>query len=153
MAEEKRNWLGPYIPQGNVLRDVIQQIKLLYYLMTDRRVHPVAKLIPVAAVVVIFSPLNIIPDFIPVVGQLDDAAILMLGMRLFFEVVPPALVREHLQRLTRPVTDEEWQVAFTPPEGAPPPASTASNAASEPEDVIEGEFKDADDAEGQDAAR
>ena len=45
MAEEKKNWLGPYIPQGNILREVVQQIKLLYNLMLDRRVNLLAKLI------------------------------------------------------------------------------------------------------------
>jgi uncharacterized membrane protein YkvA (DUF1232 family) len=151
MADEKKNWLGPYIPQGNVLRDVIQQVKLVYYLMVDPRVHPLAKLIPIAAVGYIFLPVNLIPDFIPVLGQLDDAAIVMLGMRLFFEIVPSAVVREHLKRLAQPVTDDEWHAAFTPPENAGPAASNVAGPA--PEEVIEGEFKITEDVDHQDVVR
>jgi uncharacterized membrane protein YkvA (DUF1232 family) len=154
MADEKKNWLGPYIPQGNLLREVIQQIKLVYYLMTDRRVHPLAKLIPVAAVALILAPINLPIEAIPVIGQLDDAAIVMLAMRLFFEVVPPAVVREHLQRLAQPITDEEWHGAFHPPE---PDRRVTSNAAPPappaPEDVVEGSFKVVDEVDPQNPQR
>jgi uncharacterized membrane protein YkvA (DUF1232 family) len=94
MADEKKNWLGPYIPEGNILREVVQQIKLVYHLMLDSRVHPLAKLIPIAAVLYVFSPVDLIPDVLPVLGQMDDAAIVMLGLRAFFEVAPPDVVRE-----------------------------------------------------------
>ncbi len=132
MAEQKKNWLGPYIPQGNLLREVVQQVKLAYYLMIDSRVHPLAKLIPLGAVVCLFLPTNFIPDIIPVVGQIDDAAILMIGLRLFFEVAPADVVREHLKRLSRPITDSEWNVLKKAPPEVPPAA---------PSDMVEGEFK------------
>ncbi len=142
MAEEKKNWLGPYIPQGNILREVVQQIKLLYHLMLDPRVHPLAKLIPIAAVAYVISPVDIISDVIPVLGQLDDAAIVMLGLRMFFEVAPPDVVREYLKRLARPVTDSEWKVVQTPNEGA------ASEPPAEPgREVVEGNFKLTDEGD------
>ena len=37
--EEKHNWLGPYMPEGNLFREVIQQIKLAYNLILDPRVR------------------------------------------------------------------------------------------------------------------
>ncbi len=142
MAEQKKNWLGPYIPEGNILREVVQQIKLLYHLMLDPRVHPLAKLIPIAAVVYVISPIDIVSDVIPVLGQLDDAAIVMLGLRMFFEVSPPDVVREYLKRLARPVTDSEWKVTQTPGEGA------ASEPSPEPgREVVEGNFKLTDEGD------
>jgi len=151
MSDEKKNWLGPYIPQGNMLREVIQQIKLLYYLMADRRVHPLAKLIPVGVVAYIVSPVNLIPDFIPVLGQLDDAAVIMLGLRLFFEVAPPEVVREHLERMAKPVTDAEWRVGFHPPEGGQSAAPHASPPASD--EVVEGSFRIVDEVDRPDSQR
>ncbi len=149
MAEEKKNWLGPYIPQGNILREVVQQIKLLYHLMLDRRVHPLAKLIPLAAVAYVFLPLDFIPDLFPVVGQLDDAAIVMLGVRLFFEAAPPDVVREYLKRMVHPVTEGEWNImqnsggeaASQTPAGELKPESPAAGSP----DVVEGSFKLADE--------
>jgi uncharacterized membrane protein YkvA (DUF1232 family) len=142
VADEKKNWLGPYIPEGNLLREVVQQVKLVYHLMLDPRVHPLAKLIPIAAVAYVLSPVDLIADVIPVLGQLDDAAIIMFGLRMFFEVAPPDVVREYLKRLARPVTDSEWKVMQTPPEATPPQASPA-----EPPEVVEGNFKLTDEAE------
>ena len=37
--EEKHNWIGPYIPEGSIFRELIQQVKLAYHLMLDPRVR------------------------------------------------------------------------------------------------------------------
>jgi uncharacterized membrane protein YkvA (DUF1232 family) len=144
VAEQKKNWLGPYIPEGNVLREIVQQVKLVYHLMLDPRVHPLAKLIPIAAVAYVLSPVDLVADVIPVLGQLDDAAIVMLGLRMFFEVSPPDVVREYLKRLVRPVTDSEWKVMETAEEATPPQAPAAG-----PPEVIEGRFKAPDESQDQ----
>ncbi len=112
--ETKHNWLGPYIPDGSFLRQVVQQIKLAYYLMLDPRVHPLTKLIPVVAAGYLLLPTDVVPDVIPVLGQLDDAVVLMLGLRLFFEFAPPAVVQEHLQRLVQRVQGD-WSVVDSKP--------------------------------------
>ena len=96
MADEKKNWLGPYVPQGNLIREVVQQAKLAYNLILDPRVHPIVKLIPIAAVAYLFMPADLVPDILPIVGQADDVAILMIGLRFFFEFSPPEVVHEHL---------------------------------------------------------
>jgi uncharacterized membrane protein YkvA (DUF1232 family) len=107
---QKENWIGPYIPQGNIIRTLIQQAKLAYNLIMDPRVHPVTKLIPLAALGYLVLPIDIAPDVVPLLGQLDDAAVLMFGMRMFFEFAPPAVVEEHLKRLTEKVGRGEWTV-------------------------------------------
>ena len=137
MAEEKKNWLGPYIPEGNILREVVQQIKLVYHLMLDARVRPLVKVIPVVALLYVVSPVDLIADVIPVLGQMDDAAIVMFGLRMFFELAPADVVREHLKRLARPLTDSEWKVVQNPAEAVPPEPTAAQPA---PE-VVEGNFK------------
>ena len=40
-------------------------------------------------------PVDLLPDFIPVLGQLDDLAILALGIKIFIEVCPKDIVREY----------------------------------------------------------
>ncbi len=101
MPEPKQNILGPYIPQGNVVSETLQQVKLAWNLLLDNRVPLLTKLIPVAALVYLVSPVDFIADIALGLGQLDDLAVLMLGLRVFFELAPDAVLREHLQRLAQ----------------------------------------------------
>lgn len=41
------------------------------------------------------SPIDLIPDFIPVLGLLDDALLIPLGLWLFVRMIPPGLFEEH----------------------------------------------------------
>jgi uncharacterized membrane protein YkvA (DUF1232 family) len=124
MTQEKRNWLGPYLGNGNLVHQVVQQAKLVYQLMLDPRVPLLAKLIPVAGLAYLISPIDLIADIIPVLGQADDVAVVLFSFRLFMEFAPPDVVHEHLKRLAGTVTPpaaDDWRVVDDP--GAPPPAS------------------------------
>src|SRR5512143_3875 len=99
MPNNKRDIIIP--PQGGLVRDFILRVKLILRLIGDRRVSPWLKIIPVAGVAYLISPLDIIPDImLPVIGELDDAAILWLTNYLFIELCPPDVVAEHVQALT-----------------------------------------------------
>ncbi|MBI5943109.1 MAG: DUF1232 domain-containing protein [Chloroflexi bacterium] len=68
--------------------------------MGDSRVNIFAKLIPIGAMIYLFSPVDILPGVaLPVIGALDDAAILWLGSYVFTELCPPAVVQEHLKEI------------------------------------------------------
>jgi len=83
--------------QSGVVRNVINQLKLIMRLMGDSRVNIFAKLIPIGALVYLISPIDAIS--IPVIGALDDAALLWLGSYVFTELCPPAVVAEHMKEL------------------------------------------------------
>jgi uncharacterized membrane protein YkvA (DUF1232 family) len=83
--------------QGGVVRSAINQLKLIFRLMGDSRVSVFAKLIPIGALVYLISPIDAIS--IPVIGALDDAAILWLGSYVFTELCPPVVVAEHMKEL------------------------------------------------------
>jgi uncharacterized membrane protein YkvA (DUF1232 family) len=86
--------------QGGVVRNVINQIKLIFRLLGDRRVSLLAKLVPVGALAYFILPADLLPGIaLPGVGALDDAAILWLGSYIFTELCPPAVVQEHLKAL------------------------------------------------------
>src|SRR5512143_4362030 len=98
MANNKRDIIIP--PQGGWIRDFVLRVKLILRLVGDRRISPWLKIIPVAGVAYLLSPLDIIPDIaLPVIGELDDAAILWLTNYLFIELCPPAIVQEHVKAL------------------------------------------------------
>lgn len=83
--------------QSGVVRSVINQLKLIFRLMGDSRVSVLAKLIPIGTLVYLISPVDAIS--IPVIGAVDDAALLWLGSYVFTELCPPAVVAEHMKEL------------------------------------------------------
>ena len=60
----------------------------------DPRVPWYAKLLAVAFAGYALSPIDLIPDFIPVFGFLDDLLIIPLGILLVVRLIPPALMRD-----------------------------------------------------------
>jgi len=58
-----------------------------------------------AAVAYAVMPLDIIPDFIPVIGHLDDAVILPLLVYCALKAIPRTLLEEHRKKLTASVMD------------------------------------------------
>ena len=83
----------------------IREMQLLRRLLLDERVPLWQKAIPVAAALYLVSPLDLIPDFLPVVGLLDDLALLTASLRLFRSLAPPALIAEHLAAIDGELVD------------------------------------------------
>ena len=54
-----------------------------------------ARAVGLAVTAYALSPIDLIPDFIPVLGLLDDALLIPLGLRLFVRLLPPGLMEEH----------------------------------------------------------
>ena len=73
--------------------------RLLLELVRDARVPLKSKAILGAAAAYIASPIDLIPDFMPFIGRIDDAAILVLAVDYFLEQVPRELVMEHMNEL------------------------------------------------------
>jgi uncharacterized membrane protein YkvA (DUF1232 family) len=78
-----------------MFQQVIYQFKLTWRLLQDRRVPIWNKFIPFAALLYVLSPLDLIPDVIVGLGQLDDVGIVLLSMRLFERSVDPLIVEQH----------------------------------------------------------
>src|SRR5690606_21921319 len=79
----------------------VDQIRLTWLLIRDPRVPLWTKVIPFVGLAYIISPIDIIPDVLLGLGQLDDLGILLGGMRLFEAVVPDYIVVEHRAEIAR----------------------------------------------------
>ena len=66
----------------------------LYYVARDPRTPWYAKLLASAIVAYAVSPIDLIPDFIPVLGLLDDLLLLPLGIWLVLRLVPETVLAE-----------------------------------------------------------
>ncbi|MBE0691239.1 MAG: DUF1232 domain-containing protein [Anaerolineae bacterium] len=67
--------------------------------MRDPRVPLWIKAIPLLPLIYLLSPIDILPDFIPVLGQLDDLTLMIAGMRLFEAMTPDYIAHEHRQAI------------------------------------------------------
>jgi uncharacterized membrane protein YkvA (DUF1232 family) len=80
-----------------LVRDLPKQIKLTYSLLFDDRVPAVNKAAVMAALVLIVTPLVNLPEWVPVVGEMDVLALLLVATRLFIATAPREVVAEHEQ--------------------------------------------------------
>ena len=86
--------------QGGVVRNLMNQLKLIFRLMGDKRVSFLAKLVPMGAFAYLLMPADIAPNFVlPVIGMVEDAANIWLGTYIFTELCPPEVVDEHMKAL------------------------------------------------------
>ncbi len=84
------------------LAQFVRNLRLVWRLLNDARVPIFPKLIIPAAILYILSPIDLLPDLILGLGQLDDIAIVLLGISFFIEMCPPAIVQEHRRALGDP---------------------------------------------------
>ncbi len=57
------------------------------------------KLLLILVIAYVFMPLDLLPDFIAGLGQLDDLIVIFLGLRGFVRLCPREVVREHVQAI------------------------------------------------------
>ena len=112
MGEDRKRVTRPEGTEGAIiawLKDFFRQLRLAWCLFWDGRVALWTKLIPPVVLVYVILPIDIFPHFPPrELKRLDDVAIVLLGIRLFIELAPPEVVREHLESLG--VQTQEWRV-------------------------------------------
>ena len=99
MTEKKPGDIMPASSNG-VFREFVMRLKLILRLMGDNRVSFLLKLLPIGALAYLISPVDLAPGLaLPIIGALDDAAVVSLGAYLFVELCPPGVVKEHLSAL------------------------------------------------------
>ena len=70
-------------------------VKLVVRLMRDRRVPPRVKAMLVLVAGYLASPADVVPDFVPGIGQLDDVVIFAFALDQILNRVPEEVVLEH----------------------------------------------------------
>ena len=98
------------------LRKMPAYARLVWALVRDPRVPIQQKLVLGAIAGYLVFPIDIIPDFIPVIGQLDDLGVLIFGLDFFIRNAPKEVVEEHMGRIAR--NDDELKHDLERAQGA-----------------------------------
>ena len=85
MIERARQWA----------RVVKRDVHAIYLAARDPRVPWHVRMLALCVAGYAISPLDIIPDFIPVIGLLDDVIVVPLGIILVLKLIPPEIMAEH----------------------------------------------------------
>src|SRR5512143_1640562 len=84
-------WLAQWKQKA---RELKIQVYALYYAYRDPRLAWYAKAFTALVVAYAFSPIDLIPDFIPILGYLDDLVLLPLGVFLALKMIPAPVMQE-----------------------------------------------------------
>jgi uncharacterized membrane protein YkvA (DUF1232 family) len=91
-------------------RDCLQKVCVVYLILKNPGSPFPAKVVAALSVGYIFSPIQLIPSFIPVIGWMDDIVVVSVGMRLLTKLTPPAILAqcaEHARILVAKLLREE----------------------------------------------
>jgi uncharacterized membrane protein YkvA (DUF1232 family) len=117
------------------MNELISRGRLVWRLLNDARVPSWIKIgIPLVVVIYFIAPIDLIPDFILGLGQVDDLGVLLIGMSLIIRFAPQYVVDEHRVALG-------YDSVGTPggtSNGTPRGQATRKMS---PDETIEGEYK------------
>ena len=92
---------------GRIITVFRKELLLAWAVLRDVRTPKAAKLAVVLAVLYVISPIDLVSDFIPILGWLDDGLIAYLLLQAAFKFLPAELysaLRSKVESRTRPVT-------------------------------------------------
>ena len=75
-------------------KNLKRQIFVLFFAYKDERVPLYAKIFTACVVAYAFSPIDLIPDFIPILGYLDDIIIVPLGVMIALKMIPKDVISD-----------------------------------------------------------
>ncbi len=80
---------------SSTLKQLPNFFRLLYGLITDKRVQRVDKLMVAGAIAYILLPLDFVPDFLPFVGEVDDLFLIILSVQRLINNAGRRVVEDH----------------------------------------------------------
>jgi uncharacterized membrane protein YkvA (DUF1232 family) len=78
-----------------------KEIIILYYGLRDKRTPLIAKLPAILSIVYLLSPIDLIPDFIPFFGYIDDIVVVPLLLNLAIRLLPREVREESILKASR----------------------------------------------------
>ena len=98
MSQSGRAWRDGWVAR---LRALKREALVVYFVARDPRLPWHVRLLALAVAAYALSPIDLIPDFIPVLGYVDDLILIPLGVALVVKLTPADLLDDARARATR----------------------------------------------------
>ena len=85
-----------------------KEIIILYYGLGDKRTTTIARLPVIISIIYLLSPIDLIPDFIPFFGYIDDFIVVTLLLNLSIRLLPNAVREESLLKASKHLKKLQW---------------------------------------------
>ncbi|MGE3706391.1 MAG: DUF1232 domain-containing protein [Vicinamibacterales bacterium] len=93
------SWLSRALSGPGIARALLAQLRLTLRLLRDPAVPMLLKGVPVLAGLYLLSPIDLVPDILPLLGQLDDLGLVVLALQAFLTLCPSSAVEHHRSAL------------------------------------------------------
>lgn len=94
---------------NNFFTTFLHNVELAWRLFFDMRIPLLTKIIFIVVLsIYVLSPIDFVPDLLPVVGQVDDLVVLVFCLIQFIEACPLSVIDEH--KLA--IANGEWKIPF-----------------------------------------
>jgi len=94
-----------------LLKWILQNGYLLYLIVRHPKTPWYIRLVMFVPLAYVLFPMDIISDFLPLLGQLDDFVILRYGYLLLFKIIPPMVLEESRERAETKLSQINWKKA------------------------------------------
>ena len=84
-----------WLLRPQALRALLGQVRLTARLLREPRVPAPLKIVPLGAALYAISPIDLLPDILPMLGQLDDIAVVAAALAVFVNLSPPSARQFH----------------------------------------------------------
>ncbi|HET7001199.1 MAG TPA: DUF1232 domain-containing protein [Puia sp.] len=89
-----------------------KEILILYFGLRDSRTTILAKLPAILSIIYLLSPVDLIPDFIPFFGYIDDIVIVPLLLDLAIKLLPADVREESIKKANRNQKKFKWIITL-----------------------------------------
>ena len=96
VADKKSNPITGALKSPGFVKELWEQITMVYYLVRDRDVPLYLKALPFLGLLYVLFPIDFITDFVPVLGQIDDLMVVTIGAKVFIELAPAHVVAKYM---------------------------------------------------------
>ena len=95
------------------VRHIQKEANVFYLVFKHPRTKWYAKLVAACSAGYLFSPIQLIPSFIPVIGFMDDVLVLYLGAKLLYRITPPDVLKECRELAESAATRRKEEIGTT----------------------------------------
>ncbi len=90
-----------------------QETTALFFAYRDPRTPWYARVFSALVVAYFLSPIDLVPDFIPILGYLDDLILVPLGITLALKMIPPEVLSDARSQAANPIINKSTSIFVT----------------------------------------